>query len=255
MPETIGNENPVSQPARKRNERTEAKFFEDVEKIIAEAERQGAEYKPPNQISTAAKLKTKRDATLAVRTINQANEATEETERNNRENLYKPLNTDVTSLVTYAKSAGKEANEIAALQSIAREIKGTRATPIDPNDTAPHISVSNLSYVTRADNYARFIEQYDALDIETDEDFYKPATHRAKLDAYRAANNAVITAESATDTSGEQLDNLAYLDADSLMNACIAAKAYIKSKYGAKGQPYLNIAKTRFVLPSRLRKK
>jgi hypothetical protein len=37
MPETIGNENPVSQTARKRNERTKAKFSEDANKIIAEA--------------------------------------------------------------------------------------------------------------------------------------------------------------------------------------------------------------------------
>lgn len=256
MPETNGNENPVSQPApKKRNERTEAKFFEDVEKIIAEAERLGDEYNPPNPIAAINSLKSKRDAALAARTANQANEAAEEQARNARENLFKPLGTDTTSLVQYAKSAGRAENEIAALQSIARDIKGGRAKSIDPADGGNHISVSNMSYVTRADNYSEFIEQYAALGIETNENMYKAATHRAKLTALRAANTSVIQAESNSSTSGSALDNSAYLDADSLINACISAKAYIKSKYGSSGQAYKNIAKTRFILPSRLRRK
>lgn len=257
MPETNGNENPVSQPERKkRNERTEAKFFEDAEKMIAEADRLGTtEYDPPNEIAKIVKLKAKRDAALGARTANQANEAAEEQTRNERENLFKPLNKEITSLVQYAKSAGRAANEIAALQSIAREIKGGRAKAVDPTDGENHISVSNQSYVTRTDKYAEFIEQYDALNIPTGEDFYKTATHRAKLTARRNANTAVIQAESNSSTSAENLDKLAYLDEDSLMNSCISAKTYLRSKYGAAGQPYKNIAKTRFDLPTRLRKK
>jgi hypothetical protein len=42
---------------------------------------------------------------------------------------------------------------------------------------------------------------------------------------------------------------------DSLLNACISAKGYVKSKFKTTGQPYKNIAKTRFELPTRLRKK
>ena len=255
MPETIGNETPVSQTTRKRNERTEAKFFEDVEKIIAEAERLGAEYNPPNTMAALEKLKGKRDETVAARSTNQANEAAEEQSRNTRENLFKSLNSDISSLVDYAVSAGKAENEIAALKTIAREIKGRRARTIDPNDGENHISVANLSYVTRADNYARFIEQYETLQIPTTEDKYKTATHRTKQTALTTASNAVIASEAASNTTGEALDKLAFTDADSLMNACISAKKYIRSKYGAKGQPYLNIAKTRLELPTRLRKK
>ena len=231
MPETIGNANPVSPTApKKRNERPEAKFFEDVEKIIAEAER------------------------LAARTANQANEAAEETERNQRENLFKPLNKDISSLVAYAKSFGVETNQLAALATVARNVKGARAETINPNDGKTHISVANLSYVTRADNYARFIEQYETLALPTTEEQFEPATHRAKQTALAAANS-VIASEAASNTTSAQLDNLAYLDAESLINACISAKGCLKSKYGTKGQPYLNIAKTRFILPSRLRKK
>ena len=255
MPETNGNTNSVSQSApKKRNERTEAKFFEEAEKIIAEAERLGAEYEPPNDIAKLVNLTARRDAALAARTANQVSEAAEEQTRNERENLFKPLDKDVTSLVSYAKSAGRAQNEIAALQSIARDIKGGRAKPVDPASGGNNISVSNRSYVTRTDNFAEFIEQYAALNISTNEERYKTVTYRSKLAAMRAANTSVIQAESNSNTTGEQLDNLAYLDADSLMNACISAKAYIKSKYGTTGQPYKNIAKTRFVLPSRLRK-
>lgn len=256
MPETIESEVPTtSQPTKKRNERTEAKYFEDVDEIIAEAERLGAEYSPPNSNAGVVNLKAKRDVSLAARTVNQANDSAEEIKRNDRENLYKPLGSDVSSLVNYAKSYGLPENQIAALQSIARDVKGGRAKPIDPESGGNHISVSHLSYATRADNYAQFIEQYDALAIPTTEDMYKPATHRAKLTALRQSNTDVITAEANSNTSGETLDKLAYTDADSLMNGCISAKGYIKSKYGTKGQPYKNIAKTRFELPTRLRKK
>lgn len=225
MPET--NENEVPTPPKKRNERTEAKFFEDVDKLIAEAESLDAAYNPPNDIAKLVNLKAKRDEALTQRTINQANDAAEETKRNGRENQFKSLNSDVTTLVEYAKSAGKPTNEIDALKSIARDIKGTRAKPIDPDNPGNTISVANLSYVTRTDNYARFIEQYDTLAIPTNEDIYKIGTHRAKLAAFRQANTDVITSESASNASGELLDKLTYTDANSLMNGCISGKSYI----------------------------
>lgn len=236
---------------KKRNERTEAKFLEDADKVIAEAVREGAEYNPPNDIAKLANLQAKSTATLAQRTVNQSNNAAEETDRNQRENLYKVLNGDVRSLVDYTKSTGKPQNEIDALVSIAREIRGGRAGEKGEGS----ISVSHLSYATRADNYGRFIEQYDSLAITATEEMYKAETHRAKLAALRQSTADVITAEANSNTSGELLDKLAYTDADSLMNSCISAKNYIKSKYGPKGEPYKNIAKTRFILPSRLRKK
>lgn len=251
MPETDGNAVPT--PPKKRNERTEAKFFEDADKLIAEAERLGADYAPPNDIAKLVNLQAKRAATAAQRTVNQATEAAEETKRNVREDLFKTLNSDVTSLVEYAKSAGMPQNEMDALKSIAREIKGTRAKPIDPNAGGNTISVSNLSYVTRTDNYARFIEQYDTLAIPTTEDMYKAGIHRAKLETLRQATADVIQSESVSNTSGELLDKLAYTDPDSLLNGCVSAKSYIKSKYKSTGEPYKNIAKTRFIIPSRLR--
>ena len=253
MPETIENEVPVIKKA-KRNERTEAKFFEDAQKLVAEARREGAEYNPPNEIAKLAPMTAKLTAALAALNAYQSEIAELEEARNQRENLYKTLNTDVSSLINYAESAGKQPNEIAALRSIARRIKGSRAVAVDPNNTADTISVSHLSYASRADNYAQFIEQYEALNIETDEEIYKVSWHRARLQALQDANLNIINKEAGTNTSGELLDRLAYLDADSVMNACISGKSYILSKYKRKGAPYQNIAKTRFILPSRLRR-
>jgi len=238
---------------KKRNERTEAKFFEHADVLIAEAERLGTEYKPPNEIAKLVNLKAKRTAALAQRTVNQASEAEKETAGNQRENLFKPLQSDVRSLVDYTKSSGKPKNDIDALNSIAREIGGGRAKPIGDGGTGGNISVAHLSYASRADNYSRFIEQYASLGITTTEEMYKAETHRAKLTALQQATADVIAAESAADTSGELLDKLAFTDADSLLNGCVAAKAYIKSKFKASGEPYKNIAKTRFDMPTRLR--
>lgn len=237
---------------KKRSERTEAKFFEHADILIAEAERLGAEYNPPNEIAKLVNLKAKRTAALAQRTVHQATQADEETTRNQRENLYQPLRGDVGSLVDYAKSSGKPKNELDALGSIAREIRGARAKPIEEGGAGRNISVANLSFASRADNYSRFIEQYDSLGITTTEDMYQATTHRAKLTAMREANAAVIAAESAANTSGEAFDKLTYTDADSLLNGCVSAKAYIKSKFKASGEPYKNIAKTRFRVPTRL---
>ena len=110
---------------------------------------------------------------------------------------------------------------------------------------------------------AKFFEDADKLiaeaqrlgaDYDPSNDIAKLVNLTAKLDAYRQANTDVIQAESASNTSGELLDQLTYTDANSLMNGCISGKSYIKSKYKSTGEPYKNIAKTRFSLPSRLRK-
>ena len=90
---------------------------------------------------------------------------------------------------------------------------------------------------------------------ERTEDQFKAATHRAKHAALVAANNSVIALETNSNTSNERLDKLAHTDTDSLLNACVSAKGYIKSKYGASEQSYKNIAKKRFDIPTRFRKK
>jgi hypothetical protein len=254
MPETNESEvRTASQIQRKNSERTEAKFYEDVDKLIAEAESAGAEYHPPNPSADVANLKAKRDASMASRTAKQTNDAAEETTRNQRENLFKPLEKDLTRLVAYAKSAGKAPNEIAALDAIARKIKGARAEAIEPSDGTRHISVSNRAYVSRTDNYADFIEQYDALELPATDDFYKTSTHRSKLAAYQDANSAVITSEARSNASRAEYDQITYLNEDSLLNACVSSKNYFKSRF--KATRYQNIAKTRFELPSRLRRK
>ncbi|MBT2824608.1 hypothetical protein HIR19_11955, partial [Staphylococcus coagulans] len=53
MPETVENETPAASP---QSERTEAKFFEDADKLIAQAESLGEDYMPPNPIATVAAL-------------------------------------------------------------------------------------------------------------------------------------------------------------------------------------------------------
>lgn len=254
MPETNGNENAVSPKTRRQNERTEAKFFEDGNKLIAEIENVVAgEYKPPNSIAAVAGLKAKRDASAAKRGEKQTFDAAESAARDDRENLYKSMDRELTRIVVYAESSGKKPNEIAALRSIANKIKGVRAEDIKEDDANRHVSVSNRAYVTRADNYARFAEAYAALEIETDEEFYKPETHRAKAAAYKAANDRVISAEAKANAAQSEYDQITYTNEDSYLNALISAKAYLKSKF--KATHYKNIAKTRFETPSRLRQK
>lgn len=246
--ETLDNEAPET-PRRRVNERTEAKFFEDADKVYAEAENLGSAYLPPNDIAELVHLSRKRTAARAARTANQSDIADEESARNRRQNLYKSLAKEVTSSINYAVSAGASKNDIEALRSISRSLTGTRAGRRGANS----VSVSNKSYASQADNYARFIEQYEALNIPTTEDKFKVETHRARLQELLDANAAVITAEAKSNNSGNLYDRITFLDEDSLLKSCVAAKAYIKSKYKDE-QPYKNIAKTRFELPTRFRR-
>lgn len=248
MPDVVDNEDDGT-PKRAVNERTEAKFFEDVDKLIAEIVRLGADYVPPDAAASLAHLQAKRQESLSLRTVHQRDAADEEIARNVRADLFKPLGKQVTSLVDYAISAGKSRAEIADLRTISRRLTGSRAGRV----TEKSISVSRMSFVSRADNFAQFVELYDAFNIATTEEQYKSSTQRARLQEIRNANSAVVNAEAKTNGSCIAYDSATYLDDDSLLKACIAAKAYIRAKY-KYDQPYKNIAKTRFVLPTRLRK-
>jgi hypothetical protein len=248
MPE----ENPIPSPPKpkKRNERTEAKFLEHAAQVIAEAVREGAEYQPPNPaIAALTHLQTRHGEVAAKRTAYQNINANIETARNGRENLYKPLRSDVRSVIDYVKSSGKPQNAIDALNSIARDISGKRAGERGANS----VSVSQLSYASLADNYSRFIEQYASLGIPTTEEMYEVSTHRDKLAALQAANANIITLEAEADSIEADLDDAAYLAEDSLFNGCVSAKNYIKSKYKGAGA-FKNISKTSFILPTRLRR-
>lgn len=163
------------------------------------------------------------------------------------------MDREVTRLLGFAKAAGRAANEIAALETVSRKIKGARAEAVKEGDTANRVSVSNRAYASRADNYAQFVEQYAALEIETTDEFYQPETHRAKTAAYNAANSLVITAEAKANSSQILYDQLTYTNPDSYFNALVSAKEYFRSKF--KDTHYRNIAKTRFELPTRLRRK
>ena len=254
MLEGNNTENTVEEPApkpKKRNEKTEAKFLEDVDKLIAEAERLGAEYTPPSAFAQVVPLKAKRDAVRLQRTVQQDKQADVDVLSNNVELLFKPLNSRVSGVINYTESAGRPENDVEMLRSTGRLISGKRAGAVDPNGRS--VSVSHLYRATRLDNFSVLIEQYDALDLKDPEDMFKVETLRAELAEMRQGLDDLLAAQTAADTADEKFDQLAYTDADSLLNGCVSGKGYIKSKYTTKGEPYKNISKTSFRLPSRFR--
>lgn len=251
MPE----ENGSSQRKISTSEKTEAKFFEEAERLKAAIASLGAEYEPPNEIAELDHITTKLTESLPLRTAHLDNLVAEEAVRNERENIYKPLNSVLTNSVNYAKSAGKPQNEIDALASIAREIKGVRATPTAATGEGENVnrrSVANTAFASRAEKYALFVEQYEAMNIKSEDDEFKAAAHRTRLAQMRDANTAVINAQAASNSSERASDAVAYTDADSLRNSCLAAKSYLKAKPGFK-ETYKKISKLRFELPKRLR--
>ena len=256
MPETVDNtagemldDDVPETPRKKFNERTEAKFFEDADRVIAEVANLGAGYKPPQSIAELAHLNAQKLLAVGARTAHLSDLADEESVRNRRQDLYKPLAKEVTAAINYAVSAGASKNDVEALRSISRSLTGTRAGRREANS----VSVSNKSYASQADNYTRFIEQYETLNLPETDDKFKVATHRARLQELNDINTAVTNAEAKSNASGAAYDRVTFLDADSLLNSCISSKNYIKSKYKDE-PPYKKIANTRFELPTRFRR-
>ena len=256
MPETVDNTagemlvDEAPETTRKKfNERTEAKFFEDADRVIAEATNLVAGYKPPQRIAELAHLNAQKLLAVGARAAYLSDLADEESVRNRRQDLFRPLSKEVTAAINYAVSAGVSKNDVEALRSISRSLTGTRAGRRGENS----VSVSNKSYAGQADNYARFIEQYETLNLPETDDKFKVSTHRARLQQLNDISTAVTNAEAKSNASGAAYDRVAFLDADSLLNSCISAKNYIKSKYKDE-QPYKNIANTRFELPTRFRR-
>jgi hypothetical protein len=234
-----------------------AKNVDNFADLIAGLTSFGVKYNPSNSLLTIKALNEK--ATAARTSINAVNTATIQYSNvtNRRENAFKPLNSNVTRSLNSMRSSTSADNVDAALTTIARKIYGTRspsakaaakkAAAANPEVKVETVSVSQRSYDSQTDNLDRYVE---AL-ANTPE--YAPNEEDLKIESLKAfatdlrklnneCNNAAYTLDSARTTRNAEL----YAPNTGLVDLAIAAKAYVKSAFGATSAEYKRIASIEF---------
>jgi hypothetical protein len=182
-----------------------------------------------------------------------------------REILFDPLSKLVTRIIFALESSEVTKQKITDAKSIARKIKGTRATPkkvkesFEPStdeaqptekkqsDEPKQISASQLSFDNRLENFAKLI---NLLSSETgyapNETELKIATLNTMLASMKTKNTAVINAITALSNARIERNKILYKENTGLYAVTLAVKAYIKSVFGQASPEYKQINSVKF---------
>ncbi len=234
-----------------------AKNVANLETLISYAEGYGTDYNPSNPDITIKAMQALRvNAKASLSVVNKAmtpyGKAVE-----NREILFTPLNKLITRCMDAFVSSKASKQAIDNLKTPARKIKGTRATKkegpkIDPAnpDAVPQdnsISVSQLSYDMRVENFEKFIE---VLKVETN---YKPnetdlqtATLEALYADMNDKNTLVKDAAKPLNNARIARNKILYHPVTGLVQIATEAKNYIRSVYSLASPQYKQVSKLAF---------
>lgn len=169
-----------------------------------------------------------------------------------RENIFKPLNRDLTKLrKAYKATDGVTQVQLEDLMTIIRKLKGTgKAKAIistDPTVAQDNYSTSQMSYDQRTNNMDLLISLLqNTPNYAPNEEEYTIATYQDKkakmLQKTQAVANAFVPLNNARSTR----NNILYLSADNLVDTANKAKDYLFTIFDANSSQYKAIAKIKF---------
>lgn len=169
-----------------------------------------------------------------------------------RENIFKPLNRDLTKLrKAYKATDGVTQVQLEDLMTIIRKLKGTEKTKAiistDPTVTQDSYSTSQMSYDQRTNNMDLLISLLqNTPNYNPNEEDYKISTYQDKkakmLQKTQAVANAFVPLNNARSTR----NNTLYLSADNLVDTANKAKDYLFTILDANSIQYKVIAKIKF---------
>jgi hypothetical protein len=174
-----------------------------------------------------------------------------------RELLFAPLSKLVTRAMNFLKSTGVPDQVYDQVNTVARKVKGTRASAIDkpeppaeeegPKPGKRHVSASQMGYDSRAENFSRFIQLLAGIPQ------YNPNESDLKTESITTYDGELKTSNSAvTDTevvlSSARLDRnrILYADVSGLCDVAMAVKNYVIAIFGATSPQYKQISKIAF---------
>ncbi len=234
-----------------------AKNVANLQTLITYSNGYGAEYNPSNPditINAMQSMHTSAKASLSLvnKTLAPYSKAVE-----NREIIFAPLNKLITRSVKAFVASKVSKQALDNLKTPARKIKGARAKKkaepkIDPanpealaQDTS--ISVSQMSYDMRVENFEKFIE---VLKVEPN---YKPNETDLQTAPLEALYADMLVRNKLVKDAAEPLSNariarnkILYGEVSGLVKTATEAKNYIISVYGVKSPQHKQIMRLAF---------
>ena len=174
-----------------------------------------------------------------------------------REVAFEPLKRLVTRVMSALKATDTSIQVDDNARTLVRKIRGTRAKPkkTEEEKTAlaaegkevKEISVSQLSYDSRLDNFDKLVKLLASIDlyIPNEADLTVSALE-ALFSDLTAKNTAVIEATTHLSNSRISRDVIFYKADTGMVDSALAVKNYVKSLYGGTSPHYKQVSKLKF---------
>jgi hypothetical protein len=174
-----------------------------------------------------------------------------------RETAFEPLNKFTTRLVNSLKATDTSAQMDNTVKSIARKIKGERATPkkkvvaVQQGETADvdekEISVAQTSYNNRLENFSKlFVQLQNIPEFRPNELELQPQAIKAFYDNMVEKNNTAILTTVALSNARIARNKVLYEPITGMLDIAFDTKVYIKSLYGARSPQYKQVGGIQF---------
>jgi hypothetical protein len=174
-----------------------------------------------------------------------------------REIAFGPLSKLVTRIMSFLKASGVPAQVYDQVNTVARKVKGTRAsalikpeTPAEgetPADEPRQVSVSQMSYDNRVANFGKLIQLLaDIVEYNPNEGDLKTESLGVLNEGLKDKNNAAITAEVSLSNARIARNNILYTETTGLCDTALAAKNYVKAVFGVASPQYKQISAIKF---------
>lgn len=174
-----------------------------------------------------------------------------------RETAFEPTNKLTTRMLNALKATDTTSNVDDTAHSLARKIKGERATAI--KEVAPaltgentdaetkHISSAQTSYDSRLDNLDKFIIHLQNIPNYTPNEIeLQPGSVRIKLEDMRQKNNQAKQAAITLSTARIARNKVLYQPITGICDLAFDVKTYVKSLFGANSPEHRLISGLEF---------
>ena len=171
---------------------------------------------------------------------------------NNRKEIFEDVKTLGTRLLNYLYVTDASEGTIDNAKTINRKIQGKRASKkttetINPegttNETPKSVSTSQQSYDQLIEHFYKFISLLETIPSYTPNEVeLKIPTLKAKLDAMRAANTAIIHANIDLQNSRIARDKILYNENTGIYDLMSDVKKYIKSVFGVNSTQHRQVS-------------
>jgi hypothetical protein len=174
-----------------------------------------------------------------------------------REVLFSPLSKLVTRVMSFLKASGVSAQVYDQVNTVARKVKGTRASAIikpeppvegvTPVPEPKQVSASQMSFDSRAENFGKLVQLLAGIaEYNPNENDLKIDSLGELYDELRTKNNAVIAAEVPISNARIARNEVLYTETTGLCDVALTVKNYVKAIFGATSPQYKQISNIKF---------